>query len=95
MNKIYSLKYCHITGGLIAVSELSGRVSFRTSAKKKKNKLMLILCCLGILSPTYAFASRMDASNFYIRDYTDFAQNKGIFQVGATNIEIIKKMEVN
>ncbi|EJK9521065.1 ESPR domain-containing protein, partial [Escherichia coli] len=53
MNKIYSLKYSHITGGLIAVSELSGRVSFRTSAKKKKNKLMLILCCLGILSPTY------------------------------------------
>ncbi|EPO4272025.1 hypothetical protein ACUAOZ_005514, partial [Escherichia coli] len=31
MNKIYSLKYSHITGGLIAVSELSGRVSFRTS----------------------------------------------------------------
>ncbi|EJJ2985239.1 ESPR domain-containing protein [Escherichia coli] len=26
MNKIYSLKYSHITGGLIAVSELSGRV---------------------------------------------------------------------
>ncbi|EER9956730.1 autotransporter outer membrane beta-barrel domain-containing protein, partial [Escherichia coli] len=75
----------------IAVSELSGRVSFRTSAKKKKNKLMLILCCLGILSPTYTFASRMDASNFYIRDYLDFAQNKGIFQAGATNIEIIKK----
>ncbi|EFK0072841.1 hypothetical protein AVS01_005043, partial [Escherichia coli] len=24
MNKIYSLKYSHITGGLIAVSELSG-----------------------------------------------------------------------
>ncbi len=35
MNKIYSLKYSHITGGLIAVSELSGRVSSRATGKKK------------------------------------------------------------
>lgn len=39
MNKIYSLKYSHITGGLIAVSELSGRVSSRASGKKNKKKL--------------------------------------------------------
>ncbi|EOU0387941.1 ESPR domain-containing protein, partial [Escherichia coli] len=26
MNKIYALKYCHATGGLIAVSELASRV---------------------------------------------------------------------
>lgn len=37
MNKIYSLKYSHITGGLIAVSELSGRVSSRTTGKKNTN----------------------------------------------------------
>ncbi|EJV3644516.1 autotransporter outer membrane beta-barrel domain-containing protein, partial [Escherichia coli] len=91
MNKIYSLKYSHITGGLIAVSELSGRVSSRASGKKKKKKIILPLCFLGLLSPSYSFASQMDISNFYIRDYMDFAQNKGIFQAGATNIEIEKK----
>ncbi|EKP2710135.1 autotransporter outer membrane beta-barrel domain-containing protein, partial [Escherichia coli] len=91
MNKIYSLKYSHITGGLIAVSELSGRVSSRASGKKNKKKIILPLCFLGLLSPSYSFASQMDISNFYIRDYMDFAQNKGIFQAGATNIEIEKK----
>ncbi len=46
---------------------------------------------LGLLQSSYSFASQMDISNFYIRDYMDFAQNKGIFQAGATNIEIVKK----
>ncbi len=90
MNKIYSLKYSHITGGLIAVSELSGRVSSRATSKKK-HKRILALCFLGLLPSSYSFASQMDISNFYIRDYMDFAQNKGIFQAGATNIEIVKK----
>nr|EKL5810647.1 autotransporter outer membrane beta-barrel domain-containing protein [Escherichia coli] len=90
MNKIYSLKYSHITGGLIAVSELSGRVSSRATGKKK-HKRILALCFLGLLPSSYSFASQMDISNFYIRDYMDFAQNKGIFQAGATNIEIVKK----
>ncbi|HDQ6641936.1 TPA: ESPR domain-containing protein, partial [Escherichia coli O156:H25] len=27
MNKVYSLKYSHITGGLIAVSELTRRIT--------------------------------------------------------------------
>ncbi|EEU2584813.1 serine protease autotransporter EspP, partial [Escherichia coli] len=83
-------KYSHITGGLIAVSELSGRVSSRATSKKK-HKRILALCFLGLLPSSYSFASQMDISNFYIRDYMDFAQNKGIFQAGATNIEIVKK----
>ncbi|EFG4188006.1 hypothetical protein BOS79_005580 [Escherichia coli] len=40
MNKIYSLKYSHITGGLIAVSELSGRVSSRATGKKKHKRIL-------------------------------------------------------
>ncbi|EEU0331775.1 hypothetical protein E6A38_003126 [Escherichia coli] len=55
MNKIYSLKYSHITGGLIAVSELSGRVSSRASGKKNKKKIILPLCFLGfVLDPRYS-----------------------------------------
>ncbi|EJN3624263.1 ESPR domain-containing protein, partial [Escherichia coli] len=33
MNKIYSLKYSSLTGGLIAVSELSKKVKGKTSRK--------------------------------------------------------------
>ncbi|HBD5001032.1 TPA: ESPR domain-containing protein [Escherichia coli] len=33
MNKVYSLKYSHITGGLIAVSELTRRIT--TGSRKK------------------------------------------------------------
>ncbi|OUZ92272.1 hypothetical protein CBL17_18200 [Shigella sonnei] len=39
MNKIYSLKYSHITGGLVAVSELTRKVSVGTSRKKLSSVL--------------------------------------------------------
>lgn len=35
MNKIYSLKYSHITGGLVAVSELTKKVSI--ASRKNSN----------------------------------------------------------
>ncbi|HFL4336055.1 TPA: ESPR domain-containing protein, partial [Escherichia coli] len=40
MNKIYSLKYCPVTGGLIAVSELARRVTKRAGRKLKKISLI-------------------------------------------------------
>lgn len=36
MNKIYSLKYCPATGGLIAVSELASQVIKKTRRRLKK-----------------------------------------------------------
>lgn len=44
MNKIYSLKYSHITGGLVAVSELTKK-SFHCIQKKTQTG---ILCTIRI-----------------------------------------------
>ena len=89
MNKIYSLKYSHITGGLVAVSELTKKVSIAS-----RKKLKLASCALfasGMLLASNATASHMWIDNFWVRDYLDFAQNKGVFTPGNENISIMKK----
>ena len=79
MNKIYSLKYSAATGGLIAVSELAKRVSGKTN--RKLVATMLSLAVAGTVN-----AANIDISNVWARDYLDLAQNKGIFQPGATDV---------
>lgn len=44
MNKIYSLKYSHVTGGLIVVSELASRVIKKTVRSSILTLLNLSLC---------------------------------------------------
>ncbi|HAO1957736.1 hypothetical protein H5T09_26430 [Escherichia coli] len=89
MNKIYSLKFSAITGGLVAVSELTKRVT--TASGKKIRLAPVIVVPAGMLFATSSMASHMWIDNFYIRDYLDFAQNKGVFTAGNENISIIKK----
>ncbi|HCS6499203.1 TPA: serine protease autotransporter toxin Sat [Escherichia coli] len=84
MNKIYSLKYSAATGGLIAVSELAKRVSGKTS--RKLVATMLSLAVAGTVN-----AANIDISNVWARDYLDLAQNKGVFQPGATDVTITLK----
>ncbi|HAI3082876.1 TPA: serine protease autotransporter toxin Sat [Escherichia coli] len=84
MNKIYSLKYSAATGGLIAVSELAKRVSGKTN--RKLVATMLSLAVAGTVN-----AANIDISNVWARDYLDLAQNKGIFQLGATDVTITLK----
>ncbi|HBE2958898.1 TPA: serine protease autotransporter toxin Sat [Escherichia coli] len=84
MNKIYSLKYSAATGGLIAVSELAKRVSGKTN--RKFVATMLSLAVAGTVN-----AANIDISNVWARDYLDLAQNKGIFQPGATDVTITLK----
>ena len=84
MNKIYSLKYSAATGGLIAVSELAKRVSGKTN--RKLVATMLSLAVAGTVN-----AANIDISNVWARDYLDLAQNKGIFQPGATDVTITLK----
>ncbi|HAZ3610114.1 TPA: autotransporter outer membrane beta-barrel domain-containing protein [Escherichia coli] len=84
MNKIYSLKYCHLAQEFIAVSELASRVSTRTG-----RKLLSIIIFTSILSVIeHVSAAQMDTRNFWIRDYLDLAQNKGAFQPGAYAVRI-------
>lgn len=84
MNRIYSLKYCHLTQGLIAVSELASRVSSKTG---RKLLATFIVSALSYGAAEHAYAAQMDTRNFWIRDYLDLAQNKGIFQPGAYGVK--------
>ncbi|HAM2729849.1 TPA: hypothetical protein IBD79_005188, partial [Escherichia coli] len=86
MNKIYSLKYSSLTGGLIAVSELSKKVKGKTG-----RKLMTASVALSVsLSALPAEASTVSAEIPY-QTFRDFAENKGVFTPGATGIEIKDK----
>lgn len=74
MNKIYSLKYSSLTGGLIAVSELSKKVKGKTG-----RKLMTASVALSVsLSALPAEASTVSAEIPY-QTFRDFAENKGVF----------------
>ncbi|MGL9637296.1 ESPR-type extended signal peptide-containing protein, partial [Escherichia coli] len=84
MNKIYSLKYCPVTQGLIAVSELASRVSAKTG---RKLLATFIVSALSYGAAEHASAAQMDIRNFWIRDYLDLAQNKGAFQPGAYGVK--------
>lgn len=89
MNKIYSLKYCPVTQGLIAVSELASRVVKRTSRKLKQISLISIsVTCLSYPMMSQAGIVRDDISYQLFRD---FAENKGLFVPGATDIPVYDK----
>lgn len=89
MNKIYSLKYCPITQGLIAVSELASRVVKRTSRKLKQISLITVsVTCLSYPMISHAGIVRSDIA---YQIYRDFAENKGLFVPGATDIPVYDK----
>ncbi|EFH6991216.1 autotransporter outer membrane beta-barrel domain-containing protein [Escherichia coli] len=89
MNEIFSLKYSIVTDGLIAVSELTKRVT--SGGRKKLILASVIFFPAGMLFSTNVMASHLWIDNFYVRDYLDFAQNKGKFTAGNENISFIKK----
>ncbi|STH54796.1 serine protease [Escherichia coli] len=72
MNKIYALKYCHATGGLIAVSELASRVM-----KKAARGSLLALFNLSLYGAflSASQAAQLNIDNVWARDYLDLAQN--------------------
>ncbi|HAI7179509.1 TPA: S6 family peptidase [Escherichia coli] len=86
MNKIFSLKFSFISGGLIAVSELSRRC-FRKSRPRRK---LISSVLLTSLSPAIVLAGTVNADLDY-QLFRDFAENKGQFKAGATDITIIDK----
>ncbi|HHT2267976.1 TPA: S6 family peptidase [Citrobacter amalonaticus] len=89
MNKIYSLKYCPVTQGLIALSELASRVVKRTSRKLKQISLISVsVTCLSFPMMSQAGIVRDDISYQLFRD---FAENKGLFVPGATDIPVYDK----
>ncbi|EMX0619512.1 autotransporter outer membrane beta-barrel domain-containing protein [Escherichia coli] len=89
MNKIYSLKYCPVTGGLIAVSELASRVTKRAGRKLKKISLIAVsVTCLSYPMISQAGIVRSDIA---YQIYRDFSENKGLFVPGTTDIPVYDK----
>ncbi|EJK7328142.1 autotransporter outer membrane beta-barrel domain-containing protein [Escherichia coli] len=89
MNKIYSLKYCPVTGELIAVSELASRVTKRAGRKLKK----ISLIALSVSCFSYPVISRAGIvrSDIAYQIYRDFAENKGLFVPGTKDIPVYDK----
>ncbi len=89
VNKIYSLKYNAVTGGLIAVSELASRVLKRAGRKIKKISLFAVSAtCLSYPVISQAGIVRSDIA---YQIYRDFAENKGLFVPGTTDIPVYNK----
>ena len=89
MNKIYSLKYCPVAQGLIAVSELACRVTKKACRKLKTITLLTAsVACLSYPLISQAGIVRADISYQLFRD---FAENKGLFVPGATDIPVYDK----
>ncbi|EFV9919973.1 hypothetical protein GAJ57_23635, partial [Shigella sonnei] len=84
MNKVYSLKYCPVTGGLIAVSELARRVIKKTC--RRLTHILLICLCYSQIS-----LAGIVRSDIAYQIYRDFAENKGLFVPGANDIPVYDK----
>lgn len=89
MNKIYSLKYCPVTQGLIAVSELASRVTRRISRKLKA--ITLITVAATSLSYSAISQAGIVRGDIPYQIFRDFAENKGQFVPGAADIPIYDK----
>ncbi|CBG91802.1 S6 family peptidase [Citrobacter rodentium] len=89
MNKIYSLKYCPVTQGLIAVSELASRVIKKIS-RKLKSITLITFSVASLAYPAISQAGIVRADIPY-QLFRDFAENKGIFVPGAADIPVYDK----
>lgn len=88
MNRIYSLRYSAVARGFIAVSEFARKCTCRVTGKKYLKAAALLLSPLLLSGP--AGASIVSAEIDY-QIFRDFAENKGAFRPGATDIVIYNK----
>lgn len=88
MNRIYSLRYSSVARGFIAVSEFARKCTCRVTGKNHLKAAALLLYPLLLSGP--AGASIVSAEIDY-QIFRDFAENKGAFRPGATDIAIYNK----
>ncbi|HAV2168366.1 TPA: autotransporter outer membrane beta-barrel domain-containing protein [Escherichia coli] len=88
MNRIYSLRYSAVTNGVIAVSEFARRCTCRITGIKHVKAAALLLSPL--LLSGQAGASIVSAEIDY-QIFRDFAENKGVFHPGVTDLAIYNK----
>ncbi|CAD5551651.1 hypothetical protein B9R23_004238 [Escherichia coli] len=90
MNKIFCLKYCHITKNLIAVSELARGVTCKSHRRLSRRVILMSVAALS-LSPAWPALSATVSAEIPYQIFRDFAENKGQFTPGTTNIFIYGK----
>ncbi|EFH7176152.1 S6 family peptidase [Escherichia coli] len=86
MNRIYSLRYSAVARGFIAVSEFA-RKCFHKSARRLSFPVFLLA---PVLFSTGSLAGTVNNELGY-QLFRDFAENKGAFRPGATDIAIYNK----
>ncbi|EHR8245104.1 autotransporter outer membrane beta-barrel domain-containing protein [Escherichia coli] len=88
MNRVYSLRYSTVARGFIAVSEFARKCTCRVTGKNHLKAAALLLYPLLLSGP--AGASIVSAEIDY-QIFRDFAENKGAFRPGGTDIAIYNK----
>ena len=86
MNRIYSLKF-NKKRELVVVSEMSGGIKKSARQRSLKPALMLFAVFVTPLFSPFIHASVVGTTIPY-QTYRDFAENKGAFTPGATNIPL-------
>lgn len=88
MNRVYSLRYSAVARGFIAVSEFARKCTCRVTGKKHLKAAVLLLSPLLLSGPAGA---SIVSSEIDYQIFRDFAENKGAFRPGATDIAIYNK----
>lgn len=84
MNRMHSLKYSFVLNAFIPVSEVSGK-------KRKSSSRLLLTAVVSIfISPGHVQASIVNGE-FNYQIYRDFAENKGRFTPGVSNLSVFKR----
>ncbi|EPZ1793520.1 TPA: autotransporter outer membrane beta-barrel domain-containing protein [Escherichia coli] len=86
MNRIYSLRYSSVARGFIAVSEFARKCNLKSVGRLRLPVLLLT----SVLFSAGGFAGTVNNELGY-QLFRDFAENKGMFRPGATNIAIYNK----
>ncbi|HGX4947383.1 TPA: S6 family peptidase [Escherichia coli] len=86
MNKVYSLRYSAVARGFIAVSEFARKCVH----KSVRGLSFPVLLLSPVLFSTGGLAGTVNNELGY-QSFRDFAENKGMFRPGATNIAIYNK----
>lgn len=84
MNTIYSLRYSTVAGGLVAVPEFARKCTFRKTKKLLTGGLLFSVM-------TACVQASVVSSEVPYQTFRDFAENKGVFAAGATNIPVYYK----
>lgn len=91
MNRIYSLKYCPVTGGLIAVSELASRVIKKT-CRRLTHILLAGIPAVCLSYPQISHASIVRADIAY-QMYRDLLKTKGFLSLAPQIFRYMTKTE--